>query len=487
MSNKVEVSEIGFVALLRFGWRQLTSMRTALILLMLLGIAAIPGSLIPQRITNPIAVRDFYINDPNMALWYDRFYLFDVYGSPWFSAIYILLFISLAGCVLPRSVEHYKAMRAVPPATPKNLSRLEFHQEFTSSPGALDRATEWLTKSRFRIRREENSISAEKGYLRETGNLLFHLSLILILVGVSFGALFGMRGEAIINVGERFINVATTYDSLALGKLTNEKSLAPFEIKLERFEAQYDPRTNQPRDYTAWVTVTENGVTQKKVLKVNQPLTFGSTRVYLQANGYSPVVTVRDSQGNVALQGPVPFLPQDGNLRSTGAIKVPDAIPQVGFIGNFLPTNQRTQTQGSISIFPELLDPKLLVSVWKGDLGLDSGVPQSVYRLDTKNLERVGLGSVKPGETYSYPEGSITLETVVPWVNLQVVRDPGKNYALLGGIVAVLGLLSSLYGRRRRIWIRETNTGVEIAGLAKNGVPGLEKEIEEFVQAVKKG
>lgn len=487
MSNKVEVPEIGFVALLRFGWRQLTSMRTALILLMLLGIAAIPGSLIPQRITNPIAVRDFYINDPNMALWYDRFYLFDVYGSPWFSAIYILLFISLAGCVLPRSVEHYKAMRAVPPATPKNLSRLEFHQEFTSSPGALDRATEWLTKSHFRIRREENSISAEKGYLRETGNLLFHLSLILILVGVSFGALFGMRGEAIINVGERFINVATTYDSLALGKLTNEKSLAPFEIKLERFEAQYDPRTNQPRDYTAWVTVTENGVTQKKVLKVNQPLTFGSTRVYLQANGYSPVVTVRDSQGNVALQGPVPFLPQDGNLRSTGAIKVPDAIPQVGFIGNFLPTNQRTQTQGSISIFPELLDPKLLVSVWKGDLGLDSGVPQSVYRLDTKNLERVGLGSVKPGETYSYPEGSITLETVVPWVNLQVVRDPGKNYALLGGIVAVLGLLSSLYGRRRRIWIRETNTGVEIAGLAKNGVPGLEKEIEEFVQAVKKG
>ena len=487
MSNRVEVPEIGFVALLRFGWRQLTSMRTALILLMLLGIAAIPGSLIPQRITNPIAVRDFYINDPNMARWYDRFYLFDVYGSPWFSAIYILLFISLAGCVLPRSVEHYKAMRAVPPATPKNLSRLEFHQEITTSPGALDRATEWLTKSRFRIRREENSISAEKGYLRETGNLLFHLSLILILVGVSFGALFGMRGEAIINVGERFINVATTYDSLALGKLTNEKSLAPFEIKLERFEAQYDPRTNQPRDYTAWVTVTENGVTQKKVLKVNQPLTFGSTRVYLQANGYSPVVTVRDSQGNVALQGPVPFLPQDGNLRSTGAIKVPDAIPQVGFIGNFLPTNQRTQTQGSISIFPELLDPKLLVSVWKGDLGLDSGVPQSVYRLDTKNLERVGLGSVKPGETYSYPEGSITLETVVPWVNLQVVRDPGKNYALLGGIVAVLGLLSSLYGRRRRIWIRETNTGVEIAGLAKNGVPGLEKEIEEFVQAVKKG
>ena len=487
MKEKVEVPELGALALVRYGWRQLTSMRTALILLMLLGIAAIPGSLIPQRITNPIAVRDMYLTDPNMAKWYDRFYLFDVYGSPWFSAIYILLFISLAGCVLPRSLEHYKAMRAAPPATPRNLSRLEFHQEVQVNPDALEKAAQWFKKNRFRVRREENSLSAEKGYFRETGNLLFHLSLILILVGVSFGALFGMRGEAIINVGERFINVPTTYDSLSLGRLSNEKSLNSFEIKLDRFAAQYDPRTNQPRDYSAWVTVTENGKSSKQLLKVNKPLTFGSTRVYLQANGYSPVVTVRDSQGNVALQGPVPFLPQDGNLRSIGAIKVPDAIPQVGFVGNFLPTNQRTETQGSISIFPELLDPKLLFSIWKGDLGLDSGIPQSVYRLDTSNLQRIALGSVKPGETYTYAEGSITLETVVPWVNLQVVKDPGKNYALLGGIVAVLGLLSSLYGRRRRIWIRQTSTGVEVAGLAKNGVPGLEAEIADLIETVKRG
>ena len=120
-------------------------------------------------------------------------------------------------------------------------------------------------------------------------------------------------------------------------------------------------------------------------------------------------------------------------------------------------------------------------------MGLDSGVPQSVYRLNTETLEKIGLGSVKPGGTYTYPEGSITLETVVPWVNLQIVKDPGKNYALLGGIVAVLGLLSSLYGRRRRIWIRETSTGVEVAGLSKNDAPGLDAEIKNFIQAVKEG
>ena len=485
MSNQVEIPELGFTGLLRFAWRQLTSMRTALILLMLMGVAAIPGSLIPQRMTNPMAVRDFFTTNPGLSIWYDRFSLFDVYGSPWFSAIYILLFISLIGCVLPRSVEHYKAMLAPPPVTPKNLNRLSFHQEIDGKFASLESATIWLKKKRFRLRAEGDSISAEKGYLRETGNLLFHLSLILILIGVSFGSLFGMRGEAIVNVGERFINVPTTYDTLSFGKLTNENSLSPFTIKVDKFVAQYDPKTNAPKDYTAWVTVTNSGKSIKKILKVNEPLTFGNTRVYLQANGYSPVVTVRDSEKKVVFQGPVPFLPQDGNLRSIGAIKVPDAKPAVGFVASFVPTNARTSTQGVISIFPELLDPKLLFSIWEGDLGLDSGVPQSVYKIDTSKLKQIGLGSVKPGETFNYRGGSITLETVVPWINLQVVEDPGKRYALVGGIVAVLGLLSSLYGRRRRIWIRRTNSGVEIAALAKNSAPGLEVEVNDLVQHLK--
>jgi len=485
MSQEIEIPELGFFGLARYAWRQLTSMRTALILLMLMGVAAIPGSLIPQRITNPMAVRDFITKNPTRSLWYDRFSLFDVYGSPWFSAIYILLFISLIGCVLPRSVEHFKAMRAQPPATPKNLARLEEYQSLATDGQALDRARAWFTKNRFRVLDEGTSLSAEKGYLRETGNLLFHLSLILILIGVSFGSLFGMKGEAIVNVGERFINVPTSYDTLSFGKLSGDNSLTPFQIHVDKFVAQYDPATNAPKDYKAWVTVTNNGVTRQETMKVNQPLTFGNTRVYLQANGYSPVVTVRDSMGDVAFQGPVPFLPQDGNLRSIGAIKVPDANPQIGFVGSFVPTNSRSAGQGAVSIFPELLDPKLLFSIWKGNLGLDSGVPQSVYRLDTTKLIKVGLGSVKPGETFTYPEGSITLETVVPWINLQIVEDPGKKYALVGGIVAVLGLLSSLYGRRRRIWIRVTSDGVEVAGLAKNGAPGLEAEIKDFIRAIK--
>lgn len=489
MSAENELPELGPLSLLRFGWRQLTSMRTALILLLLLGVASIPGSLIPQRPQNPMKVQDYFANDPTLAAWMNRLSLFDVFGSAWFSAIYILLFISLIGCVLPRTFDHLKASRALPPITPANLYRMEFFQSWQSSEDDLSKSRTWLQRRRFRIREFEGSISAEKGYLRETGNLFFHLALILILVGVSLGALFGMKGEAIVNVGDHFTNTPTTYDSLSYGKLFRDQSLSPFEITVDDFQAKYDPATNAPQDYTLKVTVVAKPGAPKvhRIIKVNSPISFGSTNVYLQANGYSPVVTVRDKSGAVVLSGPVPFLPQDSNLTSIGAIKVPDATPQLGFVASFLPTAARDKVRGGISIYPEALDPRLLFSVWKGNLGLDSGVPQSVYRINTTKMTKIGLESLSVGQTFTFAEGSIRFDGLVPWVNLQVVRDPGKMYSLAGGILAILGLLGSLFTRRRRIWIRTTKDGkVEVAGLARNGAPGLENEIALLVADLQK-
>ena len=487
MSQQTELPELDSLGVMRYAWRQLTSMRTALILLLMLGVASIPGSLFPQRTQNPIQVGQYFKDSPDLARWMDRFFLFDVYGSPWFSAIYILLFISLIGCVLPRTIEHFHSARALPPTTPKNLSRMEHYSAWESNGTELVAAREWFKAKRFRVLEKDGSISAEKGFMRETGNLFFHLALILVLLGISFSSLFGMRGEAIINVGERFVNTPTSYDTLTYGKLYKDANLPAFMLTTDKFDAQYNLETSAPEDYTLEVSLLEenSAVVEKKTIKVNSPLTIGNTRIYLQANGYSPVVTVRDSKGNVAFQGPVPFLPQDSNLRSIGAIKVPDADPQIGFIGSFVPTYVRDANGGgAMSAFPKALDPRLLLAAWTGDLGLDSGVPQSVYRIDTSKMLQVGLKSLKPGEIFEYPGGSIRFEGYIQWVNLNFVADPGKKFALLGGIVAILGLLASLFTRRRRIWIR-VGSQVEVAGLAKNDAPGLDVEMEEFVRMLK--
>ena len=476
--------ELQGISLLRYLWRQLTSMRTALILLLILGLASIPGSLFPQRTQSPLKVREYFESDPTGAKWMDRFYLFDVYGSPWFSAIYILLFISLIGCVVPRSWHYFREIFKAPASAPSSLSTMEGFQEVD---GELSSAERWLKSNHFRIVREGNSIAAEKGYIRETGNLVFHLSLIVVLLGIAGSSVFGMRGEAIVNVGERFINTPTSYDNLTPGRFFSISNLPPFTIKADNFDATYNPETNAPENYELEVTIQDGIGTPevKRLVRVNEPLTFGSTRVYLQANGYSPLVTVKDLNGAVKFEGPVPFLPQDANLTSIGAIKVPDMDPQVGFVGSFLPTAARDKVRGGFSSFPELLDPRLLVSVWKGDLKMDTGVPQSVYRIDTEDMERIGLWALSIGETYQFEVGSITFNGVIPWVNLQVVRDPGKQYALIGSILAIIGLMISLFVRQRRIWVREVNGKLEIAGLALNRLPGLEDEINKMANEIK--
>lgn len=473
--------ELGFIGSLRYLWRQLTSMRTALILLLLTALAAIPGSLFPQRTNGPIPVRDFFEKNPNMAKFLDKLWMFDVYGSPWFSAIYILLFISLIGCVIPRTIEHGKSAFALPPVAPIKLEKMEFFREVN---GDFENAESLLRKHRFRVRQEGDWISAEKGYLREFGNLLFHLSLILILIGVSIGSLFGMKGDSIVNIGERFTNIPTNYDSVTYGKLFNEKKLSPFVIKADNFVAKYNPATNMPEDYTLYVTVADKPGAKpiKRIIKVNSPLNFGSTAVYLQANGYSPLVTVRDSNGEVVFQGAVPLLPQDGNLSSIGAIKVPDANPQLGFVASFFPTYELNKGKPATSSYPEALDPRLLIGAYFGDLQVDNGIPQSVYKLNTDKMTGVGTTSLKVGESYEFKEGSLTFEGYVPWVNLNIVRDPGKQIALIGGILAILGLLASLFTRHRRIWVRRRGGKLEIAGLAKNAAPGLENEIERLVK-----
>ncbi|MGH3559799.1 MAG: cytochrome c biogenesis protein ResB, partial [Mycobacterium sp.] len=99
-------------------------MGTALVLLCLLALGAIPGALLPQRSLNAGKVDDYLAAHPLIGPWLDRLQAFNVFGSFWFTAIYVLLFVSLVGCLAPRTIEHARTMRATPVAAPRNLARL---------------------------------------------------------------------------------------------------------------------------------------------------------------------------------------------------------------------------------------------------------------------------------------------------------------------------------------------------------------------------
>ncbi|KQV71439.1 cytochrome C biogenesis protein [Nocardioides sp. Root122] len=487
--------------LARWSWRQLTSMRTALVLLLLLALAAIPGSVIPQEDVDSLAVSQWRDNHPRLAPIWDRLDLFSVYGSVWFSAIYILLMISLVGCIIPRLFVYARALRARPPRAPRNLSRLPEHTAYETDEDpevVLARAAQALRRRRYRVALDEgaDSVDAERGHLREAGNLVFHLAVIVVLVGVAVGSLFGYKGGVIMYNGADygFSNNLTQYDDFAPGSLFDPAVMEPFSFSITDFDVDWitdGPRAGMARKFVAHLDyTTEPGAeTRQYDLKVNHPLAIGGTEVFLIGHGYAPVITIRDGDGNIAQSGPTVFLPTNARtFESFGVVKAPDAQPtQIGLEGTFYPTfTMGKDADGKLtmpaSAWGDALDPLVSLNVYTGDVGLDNGTSASVYVLDKSKAEQVTKPNgqpfrmdLRPGESVELPDGmgSVTFEGLERWNKIQISRTPGKLVALTGVVAALLGLLGSLFVRPRRLWVRarrrdDGTTLVEVARLDRS-------------------
>lgn len=497
-------SRLSTAPLARSGWRQLTSMRTALLLLALLALAAIPGTLLPQRGLNPVKVDTFIANHPHLGPFLDKLSLFDVFAAPWFAAIYLLLFISLIGCLVPRIRLHARALRKAPPATPRHLGRIAVNDTWsTSEPAAavVETARRTLRGARWRtqVREEPNgavSVSAEKGYLRETGNLLFHVSLVVLLAGIALGGLFGYKGTVLVVQGQGFSNVRSSYDVFEPSRLYSDRQLAPFSFNLQSFTATYEPN-GEPRSFDAVVgyRATPDSTPVTHDIRVNHPLNAAGANVYLVGHGYALHIQVRNPRGQLVYDADTPFLPDDGMFASHGVVKVPTGLPhQLGLTGFFYPTFQATPL-GPSSAYPAPRDPVLQLAAWRGNLGLDSGVPQSVYDLPVASLHHLANAQLAPGESWKLADGTkISFTGVDQWATFQIAHDPGKRVVLIAAIFIVAGLLCSMRVRRRRIWLRATpatdaegdrRTVVEAAGLPRTDPDGFRQEFQRLVLRMK--
>lgn len=492
---------LGPVGWLRWVWRQLTSMRTALLLLLLLAVAAIPGSTFPQRSLDATRTADWIDRHPTAGPILDKLGFFEVYAAPWFAAVYLLLLVSLVGCVLPRSKKHWREVRSAPPRTPRRLERLPSHATLevdTSAQEVLETARAALKRRRYRVHAHDaTTLSAEKGHLKETGNLFFHIGLVGVIIGVAVGQLWGFKGDVIVPTGGTFANALINYDTFQPGPQVDPAELKPFTLRLDSFDARFETQVQSkgqlgmPRDFTAHVTFTpEPGAApQQRVVRVNGPLETGGGTVYLLGNGYAPRVTVRGPTGEVIYSAATPFLARDNNYTSVGAIKAPGAGAQdLGFSGFFNPTSVIDE-QGPHSIFPQPVDPELVLTAFEGSIFPKDGGPQSVYTLDTSEMTQLeedgqpALIRIKPGQTAQLPggKGSITFDGIERFAGLSIRADPGKTFTLVCSLLSLAGLIASLVVRRRRVFVRvapagasgDTGSGparsvVQVGGLTKD-------------------
>jgi cytochrome c biogenesis protein len=496
---KSGAGRFGPVAWARWGWRQLTSMRTALVLLFLLALASIPGSVLPQEGIDPAAVTQYYTAHPTLAPILAKLSGFDVFGAPWFAAIYLLLFTSLAGCVLPRAYRLARSARQPPPKAPRHLGRLPQSTGFTVAgepSAALVSAAGLLGRRRFRLRTGDGWVAAEKGYLHEVGNLLFHVALLGLLCSVAMGGLFGYKANRLLVAGDSFANTPTALDVFHPGRLVSATDLQPFSITLKSFKAAYittGADRGQPASFNAAISYSAQygGPVHGYNLRVNHPLNVDGVQIFLIGHGYAPVFKVTDSSGQVVFNQPVPFIPiEQAGLTSAGVIKVPDARPtQLGFAGVFLPTEYVTPTGTLASAFPAPALPRVSLVSYAGNLGVDSGPSQSVYSLDTAQMHRLAVlpRPLAPGQSITLPHGlgQLTFTGYRQWASLAITYDPGQLPALISALTALAGLLMSFMVRRRRVFVRavteDGQTVVSLGGLTRSDAAGgFETEFAEL-------
>ncbi|WP_086783082.1 cytochrome c biogenesis protein ResB [Crossiella equi] len=482
-------------------------MRTALILLFLLAVAALPGALLPQYSLNAAKVAEYKAQYPTFGPILDKLGFFAVYGSPWFAAIYVLLFISLIGCLLPRTVEYYRQLRQQPVLTPRNLSRLPHHAQASVDLPVAEVAER--TRARLRgwrkIERSEDggvvTFSAERGFTREAGNLVFHFALLALLIGIAVGKLFGYEGQVIVLAnGSQFCNSGIyAYDAFRPGLTVDGTELNPFCVRVDSWEGRYheDLQADIFRAKVAYQDAEElsTGTWHQRDLEVNSPLRLADDRVYLLGHGYAPrfVVTFPNGEKRTGMiqwkaQDPATQLSEGATKFDPPGVTDPDERrkKQLAITGLFAPT---AGYHGSIltSIFPEPRDPAVAVDIYVGDLGTESGRSQSIFSIDQSMVEsgrltKVARKNLALGEETKLDDGTvIRFDGVENWVSIQVSNDPAQFSVLLAGLAVLGGIFLSLTVKRRRLWLRvgpdgDGRTVVEVGGLARTDQAGYGEE-----------
>jgi cytochrome c biogenesis protein len=239
-------------------------------------------------------------------------------------------------------------------------------------------------------------------------------------------------------------------------------------------------------------------------LQVNHPLRVAGDRVYLQGHGYAPTFTVTFPNGDTRTET-VQWRPDDATtFLSSGVVRVdppggmyPNAEDrrkqQIAIEGLFAPT---ADFHGTLltSVYPEMTDPAVAVDIYKGDAGLDTGKPQSIFSLDKSLIEQGRLVkqervNLKPGESKTLADGiQVRFDGAKEFVNLQISHDPAQGWVLVSALTMMAGLLVSLLIRRRRLWVRaypvdrdgERRTVVELGGLARTDHAGWGDEFDRL-------
>jgi len=503
-------------------WRTLRSMRTALVLLILLAAGAAVGSLLPQIPNSPQRVASYQLARPFFGALFLRAGFFDVFGSWWFVLILTLLFVSLLACLIPRSRAMIRTIRQRP-IQAREIDAFPQYRELRvpADPAAAAATARTVLRHhgyRVALAADGRAVAAEKGTLREVGSLVFHWAFLVLLVAVIVGKGTGYVGHATIVEGQTWTDAAFNYDGdLRTGRFSSG-SHTGIGIKLLDYSDAFR-QSGVPMDFTSKVELLnpDGTLARTDTVTINHPVSFDGVRIFQFGFGWAPVLTISDG-GSTIFHGPVVMgqnaQPGDNPLTVPwiGFVKLPTLRPQVAIKLELYPDSV-AYFAGLIAGVPQPMtqakDPFMRYSLWKGKL-----LDPSLSGLDTRFMHQVATGGIGQGWTVDLARGCVSsgasssglprqlagtvcstgvgsgLTMSFPqlrqYSRLQISRDTTVPWVLGAAILILAGLVAAMYSSRRKVWVRaepkDAGSVVQIGGFALQRKDRFEEAFPKLVE-----
>ena len=441
----------------------LSSIKLTIILLIIIAVASIVGTIIPQQYGGGEAFQHL---SPGLVKIFNSLQLFDMYHSIWFIILMVLLSLNLIVCSLNRWKASWKLFSKVPAPNRKkpfeNLPResvilIEKHRNEIIS------GVENLLRRKYRKLRRKDAdritfFYGEKGAYSNFGVYIIHLSILIIITGAIIGSLLGF--EAFVNIPE-----GESTNTVHLARQKGIKKL-DFTVRCDTFTISfYD--NGMPKEYRSNLSfLKDNNVILQGPLLVNHPITFDGIRVYQASYGATP-----GGRAHITIR-------RENKQETTITVKQNDSffLNEKNTKVNIVKIENNFMSMGP-AVLMHIQNPKGMMRVWvfKRIEQMKDRIPDLIKKVPTFN----------PGRYTPY---YFELNKIEPtyYTGLQLSHDPGVTIVAIGSLFVICGLFVTFFSSHKRLWVRldeqDGKTRISVGARSNKDPVGLKREVESLLR-----